>query len=143
MEQLRFAYGFPKETVTIIMMLYKNMKGLLTWQRILQGDELFVCTLPRLCTWNIKKSNKRKWFHIKKKKRQYPTESMIDEGYANNLALLAKRPAQAESLLHILEQAVGGISLYVNANKTEYIYFKQDSKISGPVHQHLIYQKRC
>ena len=32
---------------------------------------------------------------------------------------------KAECLLHRLEQAAGGIGLYVNANKTEYMSFKQ------------------
>ena len=37
-----------------------------------------------------------------KPRRQYPSENMIDAGYANT-------PAQAESLLHRLEQAVEDI----------------------------------
>ena len=37
--------------------------------------------------------------------------------YANNLAVHANIPAQAESLLHNLEK-VEGIGYYVNANKT-------------------------
>ena len=40
--------------------------------------------------------------------------------YADDIALLA----QAESPWFNLEQAAGGISLHVNANKTEYTCFK-------------------
>ena len=41
-----------------------------------------------------------------------------------DLAILANTPAQVESLLNCREQAAGGIGLYVNTNKTEYMYFK-------------------
>ena len=44
-------------------------------------------------------------------------------------ALLANIPTQAEFLLHSLEQASGGISLHVNADKT-YMYFNQEGVIS-------------
>ena len=43
--------------------------------------------------------------------------------------LLAKAPAQAETLLHSLEQAAAGIGLYVNANKTEYMCFNKRGNI--------------
>ena len=48
-----------------------------------------------------------------------------------NTALLANTPAQAESLLHKLEQAPGGIGLYVNADKTEFMCFYQRGDISA------------
>ena len=55
---------------------------------------------------------------------------MTDADNADNLALLTNTPAQAESLLHSLEQAVIDIGLYVEANKTEYMCFKQKGVIS-------------
>ena len=60
----------------------------------------------------------------KTKSRRYPTETITDVDYADYLALLVNTPIQAESLLHNLEQAAGGISFYVNANKTELMCFK-------------------
>ena len=60
----------------------------------------------------------------KKTRRPYPRETMIDIDYADNLALLVNTAAQSESQLHILEQAAGGIGLFVNANKTGFISFK-------------------
>ena len=54
---------------------------------------------------------------------------MTDSDYAYGLVLLANAPAQAESLLHSLEQTVGGIYLYVNVNKTEHTCFKRDGAI--------------
>ena len=44
--------------------------------------------------------------------------------------LLANTPAHAEFLLYSLEWAVGSIRLHVNADKTEYMCFKQSGDIS-------------
>ena len=46
------------------------------------------------------------------------------------LALLANAPSQTETLLHSLEWAAAGISLHVNAHKTEYMCFNQTGNIS-------------
>ena len=75
--------------------------------------------------------------------------------YADDLALLAKTAAQAESLLHNLKQPVRHISLYMNSDRTEFMYFNQDdthlikkqaSEISWPVYipwkQYLVYWKQ-
>ena len=43
--------------------------------------------------------------------------------YSDDPALLANTPAQAESFLHTLEQEVSGIGLYMNSDKTEFMYF--------------------
>ena len=45
----------------------------------------------------------------------------MDTDNADDIALLANTPTQAESLLHSLEQAAGDIGLYMNTNKTEYM----------------------
>ena len=55
---------------------------------------------------------------------------MKDSDYADNLALLANTPAQAKYLLHNLKQAAKGIGLYVIADKTEPMCFKQEMAIS-------------
>ena len=39
-------------------------------------------------------------------------------------------PYQTESLLYSLVQVARNINLYVNSNKTEFVYFNQDSTIS-------------
>ena len=46
----------------------------------------------------------------------YSVETMTDADYRDDLELLANTQAQAESLLHSLEQAAGGSVLYINAN---------------------------
>ena len=62
---------------------------------------------------------------------------MTDADYANDLVLLANTPAQAESLLHSLEQAGGGIGLHMNANKAEFICFKQKRAIATESGKHV------
>ena len=66
----------------------------------------------------------------KARSRCYPTQTIMDADYADDIVLLANTPAQAEYLQHSLEWAVGGIGLHVNANKTEYMYFNQRGNIS-------------
>ena len=50
--------------------------------------------------------------------------------YADDMVRLANTPAQAESQLHSLELAAGGIGLHVNTDKTEYMCFNQRGDIS-------------
>ena len=59
--------------------------------------------------------------------------------YAGDLAFVINIPTQAESLLHSVEQAVGGIGFYVDANKTVHVFKKSHlyfkwlaSEIIGP-----------
>ena len=53
----------------------------------------------------------------KARSRRYPEQMIMDADYTDDIALLANTPTQAKSLLHSLEQAAGGIGLYVNAAK--------------------------
>ena len=63
-------------------------------------------------------------FTLKKARcRQYSEETITNADYADDIVLLTNTPTQAKSLLHSLEQAVGGIGLHVNAGKMEYICF--------------------
>ena len=43
----------------------------------------------------------------------------MDADYADDTALRANTPSQAESLLHSLEQAAGAIDVHVKANTME------------------------
>ena len=56
--------------------------------------------------------------------------SITDADYADDIAILANTPDQAETLLHSLERAAAGIGLYVNAHKTEYMCYNQTGDIS-------------
>ena len=60
----------------------------------------------------------------------YPAKTITDADYADDIALLANTPNQAETLLHSLERAAAGIELHVNAHKTEFMCFNQKGDIS-------------
>ena len=66
----------------------------------------------------------------KKRRRKYPARTIIDANYADDIALLANTPNQAETLLHSLERAAAGIGLHVNAPKTEDMCYNQTGDIS-------------
>ena len=66
----------------------------------------------------------------KKRSRRYPAKTITDADYADDIAIVANTPNQAETLLHSLERAVAGIGLYVNAHKTEYMCYNQTGDIS-------------
>ena len=50
----------------------------------------------------------------KARDRRYPAQTITDADYADDIALLASTTAQAESLLHSLENTADGIDLHVN-----------------------------
>ena len=64
----------------------------------------------------------------KKRNRKYPAKTITYTDNAEDIALLANTPNQAETQLHSLEWT--GIDLHVNAHKTEYMCFNQASNIS-------------
>ena len=66
----------------------------------------------------------------KKRSRRYPAKTTTDTDYADDIALLANTPNQAETLLHSLELAAAGIGLHVNAHKTEYMCYNQTGDIT-------------
>ena len=121
------------------MMLYKTWKED-TWA-------------PRQCPLNVNRSNKRKWKKGKKTKdisqKLWQTQSMQMIKCFLRIYLLKLNPC--------LQQATGGIGHDVNANKKEFMCFKQEgdistlsgqtTKISRQVHipwqQYLIYWKWC
>ena len=60
----------------------------------------------------------------------YPAKTITDTDYADDIVLVANATAQAETLLHSLEQTATGIGLHVNAHKMEYMFFNQTGNIS-------------
>ena len=69
-------------------------------------------------------------FELKKKRnRRYPAKTITDADYADDIALLANIPNQAETLLQCLERAAAGIGPHVNAHKTEYMCYNQTGDI--------------
>ena len=128
MEQILLAYGIPKETVAAITILYRNTKVKVRSPDgdivagVLQGDTLapylFIICLDYVLRTSIDKI-KENGFELTKKRN-----------YADDIAILANTPDQAETLLHSLERAAANIGLYVNAHKTEYMCYNQTGDIS-------------
>ena len=59
-------------------------------------------------------------------------KTITDADYADDIAILANTPNQAETLLHSLERAAVGIGLHVNTYKTEYMCYNQTGDITKP-----------
>ena len=60
----------------------------------------------------------------KKRSRRFTAKTITDVDYADDIAILANAPAQAETLLHSLERVAVGNGLHVNAHKTEYMCWR-------------------
>ena len=91
---------------------------------------LFIICLDYVLRTLIDKIRENGFELTKKRSRRYPTKTITDANYADNIALQANTPNQAETLLHSLERATAGIGFHVNAHKTEYICFNQASDLS-------------
>ena len=141
MEQILLAYSLPKETVAAIKILYKDTKvkvrspdGDTEYFNIVAGvlqggtlaPYLFIIYLDYVLRTLIDKIREND-FELTKKSRRYPAKTITD---ADNIAILANTPNQAEILLHSLERAATGIGLHANAHKTEYMCFNQTGNIS-------------
>ena len=145
MKQKLLIYSLPKETVTAIMMLYRNMKVKVhsldgdtddfdILAGVLQGDTLapyfFIICLDYKFRMSIYRMKENGFKLTKERSRRYPAQTITDTDYANDIALLANTPTQAEILLHSLEWAAASKDLHVNVHKTEYICFNQRGDIS-------------
>ena len=148
MEQILQAFGQPKETIAAITILYRNTKvkvrspdgdteyfdivaGVL--QRETLAPYLFIICLDNVLRTSIDKIRENGFGLTKKRSRRYPAKTITDADYADDIAILANTPNQAETLLHSLELAAAGIGLHVNAHKTEYMCFNQAGSISTPL----------
>ena len=145
MEQIQLAYGLPKETITAIMILYRNTKVKVRSPDgdtdyfdivvgVLQGDTLasylFIICLDYVLRTSIDEIKENGFELTKKRSRRYPVKIITDADYTDDIAILANTPNQAETLRHSLERAAAGIGLHVNAHKTEYMCFNQTGDIS-------------
>ena len=99
-----------------------------------QGDTqtpyLFIICLDYVLRTSFDKIKENCFKLTKKRSRRYPAKTITDVDNADDIALLAKAPAQPETLLHSLERATAGIDLHVNPRKTEYMCFNQKGDIS-------------
>ena len=101
---------------------------------VLQGDTLapylFIICLDYVLRTLIDNIRENGFELTKKRSRRYPAKTITDADYADDIALLANTPNQAETLLHSLERVAAGIGLHVNAHKTEFMCFSQKGNIS-------------
>ena len=160
MEQTLLAYGFPKEIVAAIMMLYKvkvRSPDRITdffdiVACVLQGDTLAPYLIIICLRTSIDLMRENHFTVAKERSRRYPTQTITDTDYADDGELLSNTPSSAESLLHSLEMVAGGIGLHVNVDKTEYVSLNQNQtrdrwflETSGQIHlprkRRLIYGK--
>ena len=101
---------------------------------VLQGDTLapylFIICLDYMLRTSVDKLKENDFELTKKRSRRYPTKTITDADYVDDIAILANTPEPAEPLLHSLERAAAGIGLHVNTHETEYVCFNQTGDIS-------------
>ena len=101
---------------------------------VLQGDTLapylFIICLDYVLRTSIDKIRENSFELTKKRSWRYRAKTITDADYADDIAILANTPNQAETLLHSLERAATGICLHVNIHKTEYMCYNQTGDIS-------------
>ena len=144
MEEILHAYGLPRETVSAIMMLYKNTRAKVRspdgdtdffdiLAGVLQGDTLapflFIICLDYILRTSIDKIKELGLTITKARSSRFSDTTITDADYADDLALMTNTITEAETLLHSLEKAAGDTGLFVNATKTEYICFNQPDGI--------------
>ena len=144
-EQILLACGLPKETVAAITILYRNTKVKVRSPDgdtehfdivagVLRGDTLapylFIICIDYVLRTSIDKINENGFELTKKKIGRYPVKTIIDADYADDIAILANTPNQAETLVHSLERAAESIGFHVNAHKTEYMCFNRTGDMS-------------
>ena len=131
------AYGLHRETVSVIMMLYKTTKVKIfsmdgytdffdSVSGVLQEDTLapflliiYLYYVTRTSIDLIKKKLMKEngFSQEKTRSRRNIVRTITDADKAEDIVALATTPTQAETLPHSLEQAVDGIWLHVNADK--------------------------
>ena len=144
MELILLAYGILKETLAKTI-LYRNTKvkvrspdGNTEYFNIVDGvlqvdtlaPYLFITCLDYVLRTTIDKIRENGFELTKKRSRRYPAKAITDTDHADDIAILANTPNQAETQLHSLERAAASIGLHANTHKTEYICFNQPGDIT-------------
>ena len=145
MGRILLAIGLPKETVAVVMMVYRNTKVKARFPGggtdyldivagVLQGNTLapylFIICLDYVLRTSLDKIKENGFKLTKEKSRRCPAKTITDAEYADDIAIMANAPAQAETLLHSLERTAAGIGHHINAHMTEYMCFNQTGDIS-------------
>ena len=97
---------------------------------VLQGDTLAPYLFIICLRTSIDKTRKIGSELTKKRNRRYSANTITNADYADDIAILANTPNQAETLQHSLERAAADIVLHVNAHKMKYMCYNQTGDIS-------------
>ena len=85
-------------------------------QRDTLAPYLFIICLDYVLRTSIDNIRENGFELTKKRSRRYPAKTITDADYADDIALLANTPNQAETLLHSLERAAAGMSMHTKLN---------------------------
>ena len=133
---MRLANGLPKETVAAKMMLNKNTKVKVRSldedtdffdiaATVPQGDALapyvFIICLDFVYRTLVDLMKENAFTLAIARSRIYLARTITDADYTDEIALLVNTSTLTQSLLQSLERASGGICLYVNVDKTEFM----------------------
>ena len=118
-----------------MMQKVKNIRnkikpGYYSFLRDTLAPYLFIIYLDNVLRTSIDKIKENGFKLTKERSRRYPAKTITDADYADDIALLANAPAQAETLLHSRKRTAAGIGLHVNAYKTENMCFNRIGDIS-------------
>ena len=146
MVHILLSYGIPEETVSAIMMsraIVRSTDGDTDFFEIkasvLQGDTLapylFVICQDNILRHSTDQYRKYGLTLTPVRGRRYPTKTITDVDYADDIVVLADDNDNAQKLLRILEESAAIIGLHTNAATTEYMSFHQDGQVetlNGP-----------
>ena len=100
---------------------------------VLKGDTLapflFILCLDYVLRTSIDLHKELGFTLTKSRSRRHPAITLTDADYADDIALFADNPEDAEKLLHLLEISAANIGLHVNSKKTEFMTLNTDGTI--------------
>ena len=137
----------PKENLEAILKLYKNTKfkvrsldaetdffdiGTDIQLRDTLAPYQFIICLDCVLRTSIDLMKENGFTLEKASSKRYPAQTITYVDYADDIAILAYTPVQAESQLYSLENEAGCKDLHVNSNKTQYMCFNQNQTSAIP-----------
>ena len=129
-------YGIPQPIVAAIQALYTDTQATVITPDgetaffnieagVLQGDTLapflFIIVLDYVLRLSLDKINDKGLQLLPRRSRRQPAIHITDLDFADDIALVSDLVANAESLLHSLENAARLVGLHCNESKTEVI----------------------
>lgn len=91
---------------------------------------LLVYYISQLYDRFLRGKSRKTDIHLHKLDEEISDITITKTVYTNVLALIADKTTQTESLLHSKEKSVREIGLYVNTDKSYFMYFNQQGSIS-------------